>query len=266
MNLACEEQLSPSTPLAFNMATPGEDSEGRSYSSIEEMWNEELKDGKWYNKAHVWYEENCPSTVDGVLGGFGQLDPLDVAQSCTFLIQLLKHDGLNLGHKSGRCLDCGAGIGRVTKNLLSKFFKKCDLVESNPRLLEEAGSFVPSPVLGERFCETLQDVVPKENHYECIWVQWVVIYLTDTDFVKFLRRCTRGLKPGGVIVIKENVMNPATKMAFLVDKDDSSVTRSDELMRAIFENAGLDIILSTKQSNFPEEMLPVITYALVPKQ
>ena len=61
-------------------------------------------------------------------------------------------------------------------------------------------------------------------------------------------------------------MNPVTKKAFLVDKDDSSVTRSDELMRAIFEKAGLEILLSATQSNFPDEMLPVITYALVPKR
>lgn len=35
-------------------------------------------------------------------------------------------------------LDCGAGIGRITKNLLMKFFKHIDLVEQNPKFLEVA--------------------------------------------------------------------------------------------------------------------------------
>lgn len=35
-------------------------------------------------------------------------------------------------------LDCGAGIGRVTKNLLIKYFKHVDLAEQNPKFLEVA--------------------------------------------------------------------------------------------------------------------------------
>lgn len=37
-----------------------------------------------------------------------------------------------------------------------------------------------------------------------IWVQWVVGHLTDDDFVAFFQRCRKGLKPDGVIVLKEN--------------------------------------------------------------
>lgn len=35
-------------------------------------------------------------------------------------------------------LDCGAGIGRITKNLLIKHFKHVDLVEQNSKFLEVA--------------------------------------------------------------------------------------------------------------------------------
>jgi protein N-terminal methyltransferase len=253
--------------LHGSMETPGEDSEGRAYASIDDMWKEELRDGLWYKKAHEWYEDNCPSTVDGVLGGFGSLDQLDVAQSCTFLIELSRNDNVSLGKKTGRCLDCGAGIGRVTKHLLSKFFKTCDLVESNQRLLDKSVEFVALPtVMGERFCVTLQDIVPTQNHYECIWVQWVIIYLTDNDFVRFLERCKRGLKQGGVIVIKENILNLSSKLTFIVDKADSSLTRSDALLRNIFARAGLNVIYCVPQTNFPPEMLPVMTYALVPAE
>ncbi len=240
----------------------GADTNDKEYKSIEEMWESELADGKWYKKAEDWYVQNCPTTVDGVLGGFGNLDPLDVAESCTFLIQLFKLTGQEL--KTGKCLDCGAGIGRVTKNLLSKFFKTSDLLESNQRLLNEAMNFVDDSIRGKLFCDTLQDFIPKENTYECIWIQWVVIYLTDNDFILFLKRCVNGLKTNGVIVIKENVMSPNSVHNFLVDKDDSSVTRSDHIMRQIFFKAGLKIIQVEKQKNFPTNMFPVLTYALKP--
>ena len=39
--------------------------------------------------------------------------------------------------------------------------------------------------------------------YDVIWVQWVG-HLTDDDFVAFFQRCRKGLKPDGVIVLKEN--------------------------------------------------------------
>lgn len=47
--------------------------------------------------------------------------------------------------------------------------------------------------------------------------------LTD-DLVAFFERCKKGLKPGGYIVVKENVLATGE---FWLDKDDSSVVRYD---------------------------------------
>ena len=88
--------------------------------------------------------------------------------------------------------------------------------------------------------------------------------LLRVDFVLFLERCKKSLKPNGVIVIKENVMSQNAVHNFLVDKDDSSVTRSDNIMRNIFFKAGLKIIKVEKQKNFPANMFPVLTYGLIP--
>ena len=57
-------------------------------------------------------------------------------------------------------------------------------------------------------------------------------------------------------------MNPNSVHNFLVDKDDSSVTRSDQIMRNIFSKAGLKIVKVERQKNFPSNMFPVLTYAL----
>lgn len=233
----------------------GDDSEGQQYNSTSEMWKKQLADGAWYEKAEKYWETSEVS-VDGVLGGFENLDGPDIVHSSQFL-QSLFDSRPNMGRQ--RAMDCGAGIGRVVKHLLANFFKKIDLVESNARLLYAAPEFVNLPCLGALFKQGLQDIVPKVGFYDCIWVQWVVIYLTDNDFVLFLKRCLAGLREGGVIVIKENV---CVDMQFHVDCADSSLTRSEGYLEDIFKRAGLQILVKSLQTDWPEDMFPVYTYAL----
>ncbi len=225
-----------------------------------------------------------------MLGGFGELDPIDISESSQFLTDIRtlrpefadKSGGGGGGHRGTvietRALDGGAGIGRVAKHLLCKFFDKVDLVEGNRRLLDTAPQLWLMPEgeegmrgferrhrqLGELFCATLQDFDPEAGRYDCIWVQWVVIYLTDVDFVAFLRRCAKGLRPGGLIVVKENVLGDRSPQAFLLDEEDSSLTRNKPYMKHIFKEAGLSVFLEAKQETWQRGMLPVMMYALEP--
>ncbi|GFG29037.1 hypothetical protein Cfor_02069 [Coptotermes formosanus] len=89
------------------------------------------------NAAEYW--SSVPATVDGVLGGFGFISQTDIQGSLSFLKQLFKLQNPP-GH--GRALDCGAGIGRITKHLLLRFFDKVDLVEQNALFLEESKNFI----------------------------------------------------------------------------------------------------------------------------
>ena len=34
-----------------------------------------------------------------------------------------------------------------------------------------------------------------EEKYDCIWIQWVIGYLTDEDLNKFLKKCKENLNP-----------------------------------------------------------------------
>lgn len=239
-------------------------------AETEAFWKRELVDGgrDWYIKSAKWWIEHCPPTVNGVLGGFAKVDPADVRESARFLETILALRA-EAGHpmRRERAMDGGAGIGRVTKNFLSKYFDTVDLVEGNRRLLDEAPSFLAErrPHLGEMFCATLQEFTPPEGRYDCIWVQWVVIYLTDDDFVKFLQRCVRGLRPNGLIFIKENVLDKGNRLDLMKDEDDSSVTRSQRLMLHIFRQAGLDVLIEQPQEEWEENMLPVMMYALCPQ-
>ena len=38
--------------------------------------------------------------------------------------------------------------------------------------------------------------------YDCIWIQWCLLYLTDADVLTMFDRARRGLKPDGMIVVK----------------------------------------------------------------
>lgn len=86
--------------------------------------------GEWYTSA-VRYWDCQSATNDGVLGGFGQVNPADIMDSRKFLLKTLlatikeaKEQGISLV-----AADCGAGIGRVSAELLLNYFQEVDLVE-----------------------------------------------------------------------------------------------------------------------------------------
>lgn len=161
-----------------------------------------------------------------------------------------------------RAADCGAGIGRVSKHLLLHHFQHVDLIEQSPRLLQSSIGYIGAPDAARtaRVEVGLQDFRPYRGEYDVIWIQWVIGHLHDVDFVNFFRRCLYGLKPNGVIVLKDNL---AANYTFVVDNSDSSVSRSLAYMKMLFEMSGIKVLLEARQTDFPEELYPVIMLALV---
>ena len=64
-------------------------------------------------------------------------------------------------------LDCGAGIGRVSKETLIKKFKNVDLLEPAATQLDQARKEIPSA--RSFFCEGMQEH-NFETKYDCIWI------------------------------------------------------------------------------------------------
>lgn len=150
---------------------------------------------------------------DGVLGGYGKLTPADVIGSNAFMDQL---KSMNPSLQFQRAADCGAGIGRVTKNFLLSRFQHVDLVEQSPRLLEGAPAYIgPESSRVSLVLSGLQTFTPTGPIYDVIWIQWVIGHLHDLDFIEFLQRCKAGLRPDGYVVMKENCPEAWT---FVVDK------------------------------------------------
>lgn len=150
-----------------------------------EVEQPKIEDPFYEDAAHYW--EKIPATVDGMLGGFGYISQTDIKGSHTFLQEVFRSK--NPPEKK-YALDCGAGIGRITKNLLIKTFGKVDLVEQNPAFLEEAKENLKNnPKLGQLFPVGLQNFSPEEGKYDVIWCQWVMGHLKDEHFIDFLQRC-----------------------------------------------------------------------------
>lgn len=250
----------------------GTDTDDSNYDSIIELWSKQCilsdktssisNNGEWYNNAYNYWENeaNCPLDDDGVLGGYGKLTPLDSRDSLKlFDILKIKYPDL----KFDNAADCGAGIGRVTKSLLLQLYQHVDLIEQSPRLLQSAPQYIGIENNNRITLNNigLQDFNPQPNSYDCIWIQWVIGHLHDFDFINFFKRCSKGLKPGGIIVLKDNC---AESWTFVVDKEDSSVARCKEYVRLLLHLAGLNVLEEVKQTDFPTELYPVIMFVLRP--
>ncbi|GBM05348.1 N-terminal Xaa-Pro-Lys N-methyltransferase 1-B [Araneus ventricosus] len=204
------------------------------------------------------YWENVPATIDGMLGGHSNVFKADIQASSRFINSFLQDKTQPLG--TDYALDCGSGIGRITKHFLLKFFKSVDMVEQNKNFLDESDAYLEedaSRVL-RKFNSGLQDFVPDENCYDVIWIQWVIGYLTDDDLGSFLKRCKKGLKENGIVVIKDNISSYDTDM----DHEDGSVTRPRQDILDLASKAGLELLAERKQYKFPKGLYEVRMFAL----
>jgi protein N-terminal methyltransferase len=217
-------------------------------NEVRKMWK---KPSEWYAVGRDYWERQEASD-DGVLGGFGRLNSTDVSGSRKFMeIVEKKFPG-----ELKTAVDCGAGIGRVSRDLLLKMYPVVDLVEPSRNLLEKAKLTVPS---ARNFLQcALQDFTPAVNEYDIIWIQWVLLYLTDSDLVEFLRRCKLALRGNGVICFKENTSGSGE---CIIDTEDCSLTRTPAQYRALVTAAGLKVEVEMRQSPWPSDLYPVVMFA-----
>lgn len=221
-----------------------------------------FKSPDFYANAQKYWSRIAP-TVDGMLGGLSVIAPTDIQSSSQFLSEIFK---MKPSPSKNRALDCGAGIGRVTKHLLGKFFTKIDLVEQDANFIRKANEYlcvngVQLPWVGTLYNEGLHKFTPEPGKYDVIWCQWVLGHLTDADLVAFFQRCIGGLAQNGCVIVKENVTSTDD---FSIDAVDSSVTRSLKVTKCLLEAAGLRVFKLIKQADFIKGLFPVYIVACRP--
>ncbi|KIW72783.1 hypothetical protein PV04_00958 [Phialophora macrospora] len=243
---------------------------------------------------------------NGMLGGFAHISRADIQFSRNFLARLRQLPPA--GHQSSASsssprkatkyafrygLEVGAGIGRVTLNLLAGMCEKIDVVEPmeqfTAKLTAPDSPLVLSGQLRRVYNVPLQDwtaeSIPsyeaanprsdvdepessirtdeQDGRYALIWNQWCLNYLSSPDLVRYFRRLIPLLASDGWIIVKENISSAADGDDIFWEED-SSVTRTDRHFRACFEQAGLVVVRTQLQTGFPKNILPVRMYALRP--
>ncbi|XP_002760424.1 N-terminal Xaa-Pro-Lys N-methyltransferase 2 isoform X1 [Callithrix jacchus] len=223
------------------------------YALTSQVINGEMQ---FYARAKLFYQE-VPATEEGMMGNFIELSSPDIQASRKFLRKFVGGPG-----KAGTdcALDCGSGIGRVSKHVLLPVFNSVELVDMMESFLFEAQNYLQ--IKGDKVesyhCYSLQEFTPPFRRYDVIWIQWVSGHLTDKDLLAFLSRCRDGLKENGVIILKDNV----AREGCILDLSDSSVTRDMDILRSLIRKSGLMVLGQEKQEGFPEQCIPVWMFAL----
>lgn len=222
----------------------------------------------------IKYWSGTSADVTGMLGGYPHVSKADLQGSSNFLAKLRRSSTTYPpSQKLRRVADCGAGIGRITLGFLSKVSDVVDIVEPVAKFtarITEGEDFAEARArngIGRVYNVGLEAWKPEfkteDDKYDLIWNQWCLGQLPDERLVQYLKDSQDWIKPGAWIVVKENLANDPTGVD-IYDDTDSSVTRTDEKFRALFERAGLKIVSTELQRGFPKELYPVRVYALRP--
>lgn len=213
------------------------------------------------------YWSSVPASVNGVLGGFGEqtsVPKADIVGSSTFLRKLQTRMTCPPEYRK-LTIDMGAGIGRITRDLLWKVSDTVDLLEPvKPfvaQMEQELVGVKQRGKLGDIYDIGMQEWYPDPNKkYWLIWCQWCVGQLPDAVLVEFWRRCRDALIENGIgtMIVKENI----APFEDIFDETDSSVTRTDAKFRQLFIEAGFKLIASDVQKGLPKELYPVRMYCL----
>eukprot|EP00042_Codosiga_hollandica_P027631 m.138777 g.138777 ORF g.138777 m.138777 type:complete len:227 (+) comp52543_c0_seq2:71-751(+) len=208
------------------------------------------------------YWEKCTANVDGMLGGFAHVHDMDTRASEKFVDRIIPKK-----HRL-RALDCGAGIGRVTRSLLLPAgFETVDLLDVSQTFLDTARREIGPKGLGNSYCSGLAEFDFAHTsglRWNLIWVQWCAIYLKDDAFVEFFQRACAHLaaEPDSFVVLKENILSKEGPA--VVDESDASVTRCDAHLKRLWTRAGLQVVHEETQQPWPSSLFPVRFYAVAP--
>ena len=207
----------------------------------------------------IVYWETTPTTYDKAAGTYAEGQAIEIEDSFKTLSYLKEH--LNVSF--GRAADCGAGVGRVSTNLLTKKFKTVDLFErSHQNLAFAKKSLAGNPHVGEFVLGDLKQV-EFDHKYDVIWVQLVSGFFDDDQFVAFYKKCARSLTPNGVVVFKDYTV--LGHQGMLISLHQTAVVRSEKYHRLLFEYADLDILYRSNTLEEPENTQSIMTFVLRPR-
>ena len=156
-------------------------------------------------------------------------------------------------------MEPGSGIGRVTSALLKDEFENIDILDQTERFIKMK---VNIPNIRNAYNLRFEDMsLDAKLSYDCVWIQWLLMYLTDDQIQSVLKKCVNSLSPSdsngksGLIFVKEVVVPDGCcvkeqkdiKLGVCVlNKKDYYIMRSRDHYEQIFLSVGLQIVHSDK--------------------
>lgn len=282
---------SPKPSDELSEATAGKQQEGNGGTGA--------ADTQINHAAALAYWSSIPTDVNGMLGGYPQISQVDLRGSASFVGKLRRRSTSTAGAKPpfARGVDCGAGIGRVTKGLLAAVCGVVDLVEPVAHFVGEVerGGYLATlreqGKIGTVYTTPLEAWEPGRDRYDLMWHQWCLGHLTDAQLVAYLSRCASALTAGGWLVIKENISTDMERRDNFDPVDNSVVRcepsvasrmhqgspglivtltirgRTEEKYHTLFDEAKLELMRTELQTGFPRALglYPVRSFALQPR-
>ncbi|CAE7448395.1 Mettl11b [Symbiodinium natans] len=228
----------------------GVDDAGREYGSLSELWliQGQQRD-KFYKVNADWWVKGYEGRVslEGTMIG-DEASEEDVLHSQDFLRKALSlacfasEEGLT---QPCSALDCGAGIGRVTKHvLLPAVCGNVTLVDQSLKWLQTAQKYLAHAKDRCHFVHCRLENFQPSAKFDIIWIQWTLQYLIDEDAVYLLQHVAAGLTQQGIIVLKENNLSQDS-VSFHMDTPGKEgrfdITRSPKHLSVLVELAGLKV-------------------------
>ena len=208
----------------------------------------------WYNKAKRRWQ-NTEASKNGVLGGFESVHNVDVENSHHLLNHLI-NKGIIIHTNSA--IDCAAGIGRISKSVLTKYFQNVDILEQDEKFVRACQKeFAANPIVRNIYQDSMQNFVFK-NKYDVIWIQWCLEDFEDDGLFSFLTNCKKALNSGGVVIIKDNIVDD---LLGELEREFSKI-RSDKIYKEIFKKCDFELLIHYHQPNWPKELLNISIFVL----
>eukprot|EP00801_Mesodinium_rubrum_P008426 Mrub_08445.p1 GENE.Mrub_08445~~Mrub_08445.p1 ORF type:complete len:256 (+),score=42.11 Mrub_08445:31-768(+) len=218
----------------------------------------------WYSKSKdYWSTQNSEY---GVVGCIDDISEIDLKFTDNVLSKL--RDRSIIETPNDTCIDFGAGVGRVTKHVLSRHFKNITLVEQCSNMCDQMKVEFDTlkPVYSSHHFtvvnESLQNFenLRHKPKYDLVVCDWILSHLYDDDMINFLDVIKSNMHPHSTLIVKDNVNNNGDDDEF--DQNDFTVTRPVKKQEMLFTCCGFDIVYKEMQPDWPGDLFPVYIWAM----
>jgi protein N-terminal methyltransferase len=212
---------------------------------------------KYYGTSTKFWGEQEASHRGMLLGHMETHQP-DMEFSRKVLERYIREEGLN----PGSCADVGCGVGRVSKWLLSDFFKNITLIEPIRKFLAKAEVDVAASGATVRAINVAAQDWQVDDDYDLIWIQWSTQFLTDDSFVSLLKQCSQHLKPNGIVVVKDNMVISEKRSDAVWNPNEHTISRTVPHARELIRQTGLKIDFDEAQADWFDNFIPLYLFVL----